>query len=275
MDILGQLIKKTPEFPGKASRLVPFWMRNRDQSSIRQRALSGNMKISCDLSVPYESMVWLEREEEHDLAIIRKLLKPGDVFVDCGANIGLWSLVAASVVGTTGKVFAFEPNPLTFRKLVNNLQHNCNAAISAYNMALGNKEGTVNFLCYDEHNISRLAKKEELANSTEVEIGSLDQRLLSQAIDGMKIDVEGLELDVLRGTEKLLKTNYPWICVEFNTLISQVNTLSEWPVHNYLKSLGYQCYQFRFRSSKGIYSSEPLGDNYQTIGYRNLFYLKK
>jgi FkbM family methyltransferase len=275
MDILGQLIKKTPEFPGKASRLVPFWMSNRDQRSIRQRALSSSIKISCDLSVPYEAMVWLEREEEDDLAITRKLLKPGDIFVDCGANIGLWSLVAASVVGTTGKVFAFEPNPLTFRKLVNNLQCNHNAVISAYNMALGNKEGVVNFLCYEEHNISRFAKQEELANSTEVEIGSLDQRLLGQAIDGMKIDVEGLELDVLRGAERLLKSNYPWICVEFNTLISQVNTLSEWPVHNYLKSFGYQCYQFKFRSSKGIYSSELIDDNYQTIGYRNLFYLKK
>ncbi len=141
MDILGQLIKKTPEFPGKASRLVPFWMSNRDRRSIRQRALSGNMKISLDLSVPYEAMVWLEREEEDDLAIIRKLLKPGDVFVDCGANIGLWSLVASSVVGSRGKVFAFEPNPLTFRKLINNLEYNDNATIVAFNVALGNNQG--------------------------------------------------------------------------------------------------------------------------------------
>src|SRR6516162_5855724 len=99
-NLLGELIRLSGSvaFPGKNSRLIPLWMSIRDQQSVKTRELPGGGKVQCDLSVPYECMVWLKQEEQEDLEILERLLKPKDIFVDCGANIGIWTLVAAATV---------------------------------------------------------------------------------------------------------------------------------------------------------------------------------
>src|SRR4051812_13385660 len=120
MDRLGWFLRHTPSFKGKR-RLAWHWMLRRDLSARRATVLPGGCRIVCDLSVPYEAMVWLGLEEERDLRVARRLLRSGQMFVDCGANIGLWSLIASPVVGKTGRVLAFEPNPATADKLTANL----------------------------------------------------------------------------------------------------------------------------------------------------------
>jgi len=75
------------------------------------RPLPDGSILKVQLDVPYEQMVWLQDEEWDELRYLQNKLRPGDVFIDVGANIGLWTLVAATSVGPSGRVFSFEPNP--------------------------------------------------------------------------------------------------------------------------------------------------------------------
>ena len=213
---------------------------NKDHRT-KYRILPGGEKILCDLSIPYEAMVYLEREEQKDLELLTQLLNPSDTFVDCGANIGIWSLVTASRVNSSGKVYAFEPNPSTFQKLSYNVSlSRFKNNIKLIPQAVGNEQKTVLFECNPAHNISCISDK-ATQDTQEVFLTTIDQVLDGTTINAIKIDVEGLELDCLQGGLQTLIKYKPWLCVEFNTLLAQVSQLSEWNVHNYLKYLGYRC----------------------------------
>jgi FkbM family methyltransferase len=222
----------------------------------------------CDLSVPYEAMVWLEREEQNDLRLLRLLLREGQTFVDCGANIGIWTIVATSTVGATGRVLAFEPNPVTFSKLSLNVSLS-DLKPKLYNHAVGDRTGEFPFDCNESHNLSRIivgGGDDLLFVHTE----TLDQVLDGKPVDAVKIDVEGFELNVLQGCELILKTWKPWLCIEFNTMISAVTKLRDWEVHQYLCNLGYRCRQFR--DALDTSSRTVLPNSWHTSGYCNLFY---
>lgn len=268
LDAMGYFIKYSGNFRGK-SRLIWHWMSKRNVTEKRTRVLPGGGRVQCDLSVPYEAMVWLGVEEQHDLEVLRGLLKPGQSFVDCGANIGIWSLVAASAVGLKGQVYAFEPNPDTVQKLKRNILLQELENIHVTQAAVGKECGSVNFICEDSHNISHIAPAKSI-ESIQVPTVNLDTILNGKSISGCKIDVEGYELDVLKGAENLLKSHYPWLCIEFNTILSKVDNLKDWDVHQYLNELGYSARRFENcldQSSKSI-----LAYNWQTSGYCNLFY---
>lgn len=271
-DPIGQLIKKTPGFRGKG-RLIQYWLNHRTTNSQRIRVLPGGGKVLCDFSVPYEAMVWLEHEEQQDLELVRQLLKPGQLFVDCGANIGIWTLVAASLVGAEGKIYAFEPNPLTFKKLNRNISLNeFGHNIQVFASAVGKDEGNLSLTVNQYHNLSQITYSSDREAIT-VPVMKLDALLNEQKVNGIKVDVEGFELEVLQGAESILKQHQPWLCVEFNTVLSGVNQLSDWNVHQYLTALGYVCRQFR--DSLDTTRQTILPDYWQTTGYCNLYYAVK
>jgi FkbM family methyltransferase len=266
LDPLGQFIKATPEFRGKG-RLLNYWMKNRGNDK-RMRELPGGARVLCDLSIPYEAMVWLEREEQKDLRLLCLLLGAGQTFVDCGANIGIWTLVASSAVGPTGEVHAFEPNPHTFEKLSSNvLLSGMNPKL--YNRPLGHVAAEFLFECHKSHNISSIVA-EDGDNVISVSAVTLDSILVGKHVDGMKIDVEGFEMNVLQGSENILEKSKPWLCVEFNTILAKVTRLADWDVHRFLRDMGYRCRQFHDALDTSM--STVLPDYWQTSGYCNLFY---
>ena len=82
------------------------------------------------------SGVW----EPNATAVVKRLLHPGDVFVDLGAHTGYFTLLAADLVGATGHVFAFEPSPERYRELLRNLERNCKTNVSAFERAAGSED---------------------------------------------------------------------------------------------------------------------------------------
>ncbi|ARM77136.1 hypothetical protein B6F84_08945 [Acidianus manzaensis] len=121
----------------------------------------------------------------------------GEVFVDVGAYIGAYTLRAAKNKCT---VYSFEPNPNSFKILSLNVHDNKFDNVKLYNVALGSKEGEVTIeLDFDETHVSQSGYR--------VKILTLDSLKLSR-IDLLKIDVEGLENEVLIGAENTLdRTN--------------------------------------------------------------------
>lgn len=252
-DPIGTFLRLTGDFKGKG-RLLGYWLRTRHGE--RQATLPGGLRMSLDISTPYEAMIWMGWEEREDLEALARLLRPGDVFVDCGANLGLWSLVAAPLVAPSGSVHAFEANPVTAGRLRKHAEQS--PVIRVHHTALAATRGTVRFEPGDQHNVSRVTDSGDLriASST------LDDEL-SIAPAGIKIDVEGYELEVLRGARAALRAR-PWIIVEFNKEHAESQFLKQWPVHEHLVELGYAPYTLR---------GAPLPDDWSPRhGYANVMY---
>ncbi len=142
-----------------------------------------------------------------EIALLEKILKPKMVFVDIGANIGYFSLIAAKLVGSGGKVFAFEPDSENFKLLEKNIKANNYKNITAVQKAISDKTGKAR-LYLDSENLCGHSLTARKGNKfVEVETVVLDDFLRDEKIDVIKIDVEGFEPAVLEGMKNIIKNN--------------------------------------------------------------------
>lgn len=153
--------------------------------------------------------------ESHLRALMRCVLKPGDVYVDVGANIGLHTLYGAQLVGDTGRVLALEAHPRTYQLLMQNIDINgYGKVVEAQALAVADQDGqTIPFHYYPTHpGMSgfvladwRLAEHKGTLEPIDVRTITLDTLLASDyRADLIKIDVEGFEPTVMRGATQLL-----------------------------------------------------------------------
>ena len=159
--------------------------------------------------------------EKGTLHVLNHILKSNDVFVDVGANIGLISIYAAQKVGSKGIVHAYEANPETFTIMENNIELNeLHNIIKPLKIAIGASEGKG--LIFDNWEVNRGAETmfqpKEKSSSHEVAIKPLDSLLRPNSkIKAIKIDVEGFELEVIKGAKNILnKPNAPILIVEYS-----------------------------------------------------------
>lgn len=149
---------------------------------------------------------------------VRSLPKEAVVF-DIGANIGMTAVIAAK---TGAQVYAFEPDPNIFPSLVATIKAN-SSSVEAFNMALGADEGSLSFFSNPASaSASHLVTKDTLghAATSNVQISTIDAFAKAHRIDRLdfiKIDVEGFEVDVLRGAQATISRLKPSALVEFNS----------------------------------------------------------
>jgi FkbM family methyltransferase len=155
--------------------------------------------------------------DELELRILAQLLRPEDVVLDVGANIGTHTVFFARTVGEGGFVFSFEPQRLLFQTLCANVALNELLNVKCFEAAVGRGEGTLELLMLDprkENNFGG-SPAESAAGGETVQLVSLDSfgfpdcRLI-------KIDVEGAELDVLAGAARTIERSRPFLLVENN-----------------------------------------------------------
>jgi len=130
-----------------------------------------------------------------EMTVWRRALHAGDLFVDVGANIGIYSIWAADL---GADVIALEPAADTFRLLTDNIALN-GYPIRAVQAAAGAAPGTARFTTGWD-GLNRFAA----SGPAEVEVVTIDSVVGDRVVAGLKIDVEGSEIDVLRGCEKAL-----------------------------------------------------------------------
>jgi FkbM family methyltransferase len=133
-----------------------------------------------------------------------KTVKKGMTFVDVGACVGYYSLIAAKLVGADGKVFAFEPEPLNFEWLIRNISINGFKNILPIRKAVSDKNGLIE-LYLDKDNIGGHSIVRNRGESILVEAVALDNFFKDQTPDVVKIDIEGGEILALRGMEQIIK----------------------------------------------------------------------
>lgn len=174
------------------------------------------------------------------LKYLQRLVKKGDYCFDIGANVGAITLSLSHLVGETGKVFSFEPGIELFERLQRNVLLNKMEQVSCYNFGLSNKVGKM-FWSYDTENPGNAFLAE--TGSIEVSIKILDEieeiKDLKR-VDLIKIDVEGMELEVLMGSYNLLNKFKPAIIYE--TSVGQYfKKIKELQI--FLSRIGYKFYE--------------------------------
>ncbi len=185
--------------------------------------------------------------------IILQNLKENNIFVDIGANIGYYSVLASKILKDKGKVISFEPVKDTFNKLMQNIKlNNINEQFTAYNCALGNKTGAENINMHKEsgHNSIVRISKSNNTSKEQIEIKKFDQLVNLKNKDlFIKIDVEAYEFEVLKGMENTLKNNNCKIIFEFSPIfykdISDDYINYSINILDYLKKADYQIFDIK------------------------------
>jgi FkbM family methyltransferase len=210
-------------FVARASR---FWKRPLGE---KMRILKGQWRaaaanIPVPIRLPFGAL-WLSRNdnmgeplrtggfERDELAFVGRFLRSGKTVLDVGAHQGLYSLLASKLVGPSGHVYSFEPSPRERRALGINLLLNLCRNVSVQNVALGREEGSADLYVVQGYqrgcNSLRPPKAESKTSPVRVPLETLDGFALKKrlrAVDFIKLDVEGGELDVLRGGTHLLES---------------------------------------------------------------------
>ncbi|KAA2239182.1 FkbM family methyltransferase [Chitinophaga agrisoli] len=154
--------------------------------------------------------------EFNDMAFLLHVLRQEDLFIDVGANIGMYTILSAAHLGAD--TVAVEPIPATFSHLNRNIALNSIARrVRAFNIALGAEKGTVSITSH-LGNANHIATADD-DNIIEVEVDTLDHILADLFPAIMKIDVEGFETAVLAGADETLrKQSLKAIIIELNGL---------------------------------------------------------
>jgi len=183
--------------------------------------------------------------EPLEMNTLSSVIKKGNVVIDVGANIGLYTLLAADLVGPEGRVFAFEPVPRNLRLLRKSIDSNGYKNATVVPLAASDRCGTVKFVVDDQNwGSDRMATPDESSQSIDVQTTTLDKYFANSgySVDLLKIDAEGAEPAILDGARELLAAN-PDIAIltEYNPkLIQQLGYSPE----EYLQKLAAMGFQF-------------------------------
>lgn len=191
---------------------------------------------------------WFEKEIE----FCRQLLQPGMVVIDVGANVGVYTFLAARCVGTTGRVYAIEPTPECVACLKSTVVDNqLDSCVVPLELAVGNLLGQVLLVFKGASVFNQIVTDRATAGRGRVQAVqqlTLDHLWESEnkpRVDLIKIDVEGAELQVLQGSEQLLRKLEPIVMFEnrHREKISSAESVE------FLATLGYQFYTYqRYRA---------------------------
>ncbi len=208
--------------------------------------------------------------EIEECGYLKSVLKEGDYFVDVGANIGLFSLIASDLVGQSGKVISFEPTPEIFRRFNENIQINQFTNIDSFNIGLSNLPGSLAFNIsnngFDAWNSFAIPNNLNIDSKIQVNVSTLDIELSKfdkSKIRIIKMDVEGWEKFVLKGGIEFFTNYNPEVMVEF----TEANTFAAGymiqEIYDFMVGLGYQWY--KIENHKLIKSEKKIHYPYENL----------
>ena len=188
--------------------------------------------------------------EPETVALFERFLRPGMVALDIGGHIGQYTLVASKLVGPSGQVHSFEPDPETFAWLERNCRLNALANVRTNRIALSESAGTQTFYFATTHDIGSNSLAEPLnfsGRKADVQCLPLDAYLRERGVSRVhlvKMDVEGAEMAVLAGGEQLFSSpERPILIMEFEEKRQRAFGRSCREMGGWLVAHGYDLYR--------------------------------
>lgn len=188
--------------------------------------------------------------EQQELDFMKKTLKAGDIFLDIGSNIGLFSLIASGIIKDEGKIIAFEPFPLIRKRFEENVTLNGFKNIEIRELGLSNTTGNLDFFIsengHDAWNSLANSQDSKLSKKIVITVSTLDKELENiqkEKIKLVKVDVEGWEKFTLLGGSSFFENFSPIVMIEFtedNTKNAGYNIMELFGI---MKNMGYQWFE--------------------------------
>jgi len=169
------------------------------------------MKLSNEGGISRD-LIYNGLREPYATKTFSKLIKPGMMVVDIGANIGYYALQEARIVGPEGKVYAIEPARDSVKQLKANIKLNNYTNIEVFEMAIGDRNGTATLQVNEQSNLTSIGNisHRNCKESYEVPISTYDMFLWDDAKpDIIRMDVEGYEWNIIKGMGETLCGNKP------------------------------------------------------------------
>ena len=219
-----------------------------------------------------ELQIYTGLYDTSEMLFIMHYLREEDTFVDVGANIGAYTILASGVAGA--RSIAFEPIPATFSKLSRNVHYNSlSAKVELVNCGVGDKADTIRF-SNSLDAINHVIYEDNFSGSTiDVPVDSLDNMLANRGANILKIDVEGYEANVINGATQVLENpELKAILMETNGLTEQYEFGQNY-LHEKLLGLGFRPYLYlpETRKLEPITGTTPEN----TIYVRDVNYVTK
>jgi FkbM family methyltransferase len=178
--------------------------------------------------------------------VFSQYLKPGDIFYDIGANVGFFTIVAAKIVGSAGKVYAFEPEAVNAATVRRNAQMNDYAHVTVVEKAVSRTTGVEKLWLTENcggHTLASVGTVSDAKKSITVDTVSIDDLIDKKLIEPptfVKIDVEGAEIDVLNGMTQTIKEYQPMIIYEVDDREKESLLNKQKEIDDFLQSHGYE-----------------------------------
>jgi FkbM family methyltransferase len=149
------------------------------------------------------SLFFQDRYAQARVSQIQEVVKEGDVVIDIGANIGYFTILLAKLVGPEGRVYAFEPDPRSFRLLRRTIKKNGWSHVIAEQKAVSNKAGEILLYQTPSWTSNALVPGRENISTVRVPVITLDDTIC-EPVDFIKMDTDGSEPLIIQGAKKLI-----------------------------------------------------------------------
>ncbi len=215
--------------------------------------LDKGFRMKLDLADEEQRKIYFygHYHERYEARMVLGLLDRDEVFWDIGANIGYFSLVAATALNNSGQILAFEPGRLAYERLLDNISLNPFTNIKTFQLAVAATEGeAVLYLSGDiaDSSASLYHSGKGQPDRQVCKTISLDKFMVEQGLrppDFLKIDVEGAELAVLRGAENLIASSSPLLLIEMEEKNLRAAGASKAAIQELLGGHGYRATHLR------------------------------
>jgi FkbM family methyltransferase len=150
--------------------------------------------------------VFKNKQDAFEIELLKKHIKSGDTVLDIGANIGFYATILSDIVGEKGTIHCFEPDTTNFAHLKKTTASYKNIIIN--NKAVGPKTEKLKIYTSKELNVDhRTYKPEEYDQEIEIDAVSIDDYLKGAKVDFIKMDIQGFEMEAMKGMKDTLKNN--------------------------------------------------------------------
>jgi FkbM family methyltransferase len=235
---IGEVVCK--KLPRKLQTILAYRLAQVSAKGMTRCQVYPGVFLDLDLGDWIQRLYYLGQVDQSQLHLVKSLIPFGGTFVDIGANVGLYTCVIADHVGQTGFVLAFEPMPENIVLLRRNIILNGLANVDVEPVALSNRIGMVDLYVPSVHPggpsaATRIQNPGDWRVIGKVRSTTLDESFSGCRLDLIKIDVDGHEVEVLEGAQKVVGHFRP-------VIVCEVQEQNLGAVIEYAKAWGYDLF---------------------------------